>query len=97
MNDIDDLLAKQLAGENSPDEAAAVQTWLAESPDNQRYFVIESRGIPPTKEALIEALGRKAKFYKVLNVEPTLIPRIPSSTPPHSRARKAIASLADQD
>lgn len=38
MNDIDDLLAKQLAGENSPDEAAAVQTWLAESPDNQRYF-----------------------------------------------------------
>ena len=38
MTDIDDLLAKQLAGENSPDEAAAVQAWLAQSPDNQRYF-----------------------------------------------------------
>ena len=38
--------------------------------DNQRYFVIESEGTPPTKEALIEALGRRAKFYKVLSVEP---------------------------
>ena len=38
MPDIDDLLAKQLAGENSPDEAAAVQAWLTQSPDNQHYF-----------------------------------------------------------
>lgn len=38
MADIDDLLAKQLAGENSPDETATVQAWLAESPENQQYF-----------------------------------------------------------
>ncbi len=36
--------------------------------DNQRVFVIETRGPIPTKEKLIEALGRRAKFYKVLTV-----------------------------
>lgn len=36
--DMDDLLAKQLAGENSPDETARVQAWLAESSANKRYF-----------------------------------------------------------
>jgi hypothetical protein len=38
--------------------------------DNHRYFVIESKGTSPTKETLIESLGRKAKFYKVITVEP---------------------------
>jgi hypothetical protein len=38
--------------------------------DNHRYFVIESKGKPPTKEALIAALGRRAEYYKVLTVDP---------------------------
>jgi hypothetical protein len=38
--------------------------------DNQRYFVINSQSTSPTKETLIESLGRKAKFYKVLTVDP---------------------------
>ena len=38
--------------------------------DNHRYFVIESKGNPPTKEALIAALGRRSEYYKVLTVEP---------------------------
>lgn len=38
--------------------------------DNHRYFVIESKGTSPNKETLIESLGRKAKFYKVITVEP---------------------------
>ena len=38
---------------------------------NQRYFVIESEGDAPTENILIEALGRRARFYKVLSVIPT--------------------------
>ncbi|HNG90650.1 MAG TPA: FecR domain-containing protein [Saprospiraceae bacterium] len=38
MSDIDDLLAKQLAGESSPAEEAAVQAWLAESPEHAQYY-----------------------------------------------------------
>lgn len=38
--------------------------------DNQRIFIIETGGEIPSKERLIEALGRKAKFYKVLSVVP---------------------------
>lgn len=38
--------------------------------DNQRIFIVESEGPVPTKEALIAALGRRAKFYKVLSVSP---------------------------
>ena len=37
--------------------------------DNQRIFVLETNGGVPTKETLIKALGRRAKFYKVLSVE----------------------------
>ena len=39
--------------------------------DNQRIFVIDSKAATPSKEELIEALGRRAKFYKVLTVEET--------------------------
>ena len=38
--------------------------------DNHRYFIIESKGSPPTKETLIKALGHRARFYEVLAVEP---------------------------
>lgn len=71
MEDIDDLLAKQLAGENSPDEAAAVQAWLTQSPDNQQYFAglqqlwddAPSAAAPPpravdTEAALLRVKGR---------------------------------------
>ena len=37
--------------------------------DNQRIFVLQTNGDPPSKEELIAALGRRAKFYKVLSVE----------------------------
>lgn len=37
-NDIDEQIAKFLAGESSPEEAASLQKWLAESSDNQLYF-----------------------------------------------------------
>ena len=37
---------------------------------NQRYFIIHSEGNSPTQDELIEALGRRAKHYIVLSVEP---------------------------
>lgn len=37
-NDIDEQIAKFLAGESNPEEAAFLQQWLAESSDNQLYF-----------------------------------------------------------
>lgn len=37
---------------------------------NHRYFIIRSGGRSPDKEELIEALGRRAKHYKVISVEP---------------------------
>lgn len=36
---------------------------------NQRIFVIRSKDASPTKEQLIEALGRRAKFYHVIDVK----------------------------
>ncbi len=38
--------------------------------DNQRIFIVESKGPAPSKETLIEALGRRAKFYKIETVAP---------------------------
>ncbi len=35
---IDDLLAKQMAGETEPDEEQAIETWLRAAPANQQYF-----------------------------------------------------------
>jgi ferric-dicitrate binding protein FerR (iron transport regulator) len=35
---IEDLIAKELAGEISPDEALVLQQWLAASPANRKYF-----------------------------------------------------------
>ena len=41
-----------------------------EAPEaNHRWFVIRSEGTAPDKEALIEALGRRAKYYHVVRVE----------------------------
>lgn len=38
MVDIDELLAKTLADEASPEEAAQVQAWLEAAPENRQYF-----------------------------------------------------------
>lgn len=38
--------------------------------DNQHYFHIEAMASNPSKESLIQALGRRARFYKILIVEP---------------------------
>lgn len=35
---IEDLIAKELADEITPDEALVLQQWLAASPENQKYF-----------------------------------------------------------
>lgn len=57
--------------EKLPDVKTVTILPRSEAPaDNQRYFLIESEGTSPTKETLIGALGRKAKFYKVLTVDP---------------------------
>ncbi len=37
-SNIEDLIAKQLAGEISPEELEVVQQWLAEGEENKRYF-----------------------------------------------------------
>jgi hypothetical protein len=37
---------------------------------NQRYFSIRCEGNTPTKKEFITALGRRAKHYIVLSVEP---------------------------
>lgn len=37
-NDIDALLAKQFAGETSPEEDQQIGAWLITSPDNEKYF-----------------------------------------------------------
>lgn len=37
---------------------------------NQRYFVLRCAGKAPSREQLIEALGRRAKFYHVIAVAP---------------------------
>ena len=44
---------------------------LSEAPAlNQRYFVIRSSEKIPDCDRLIEALGRRAKFYHVKKIEP---------------------------
>lgn len=76
MEDIDDLLAKQLAGENSPEEAATVQAWLAESPENQQYFAglqqlwndVPSAATPPPRAVDTEAALLRVKDQ--LRVQP---------------------------
>lgn len=40
------------------------------NPGGQRTFVVLSRGIPPTKEALRIALGRRDKNYPILDYKP---------------------------
>lgn len=37
---------------------------------NQRYFIIRSSQKIPDTQALTKALGRRAKFYHVQNIEP---------------------------
>ncbi|MEP4077212.1 hypothetical protein [Haloferula sp.] len=38
--------------------------------DNHRYFIVRSEETAPNRKQLIEALGRRAKHYKVKTVEP---------------------------
>jgi hypothetical protein len=35
---------------------------------NQRYFIVRSKGGSPTREELVEALGRRARHYRILSV-----------------------------
>jgi len=45
---------------------------------NQRYFVIRSARKAPSREDLIEALGRRAKHYHVISVAPEPVPVVNS-------------------
>lgn len=57
--------------ENMPEVAKVDILPLAEAPAlNQRYFVLRCDGKSPTREQLIRALGRRAKFYHVIEVAP---------------------------
>lgn len=69
--EIDDLLAKRLAGENTPEEENVIRHWLESSSDNQKYFenlqwlwqhTPEARARPPravdTEAALQRVHGR---------------------------------------
>lgn len=38
--------------------------------ENQRYFVVRSAGKTPSKEEMVAALGRRAKFYQIVSVTP---------------------------
>lgn len=63
--------------ENVPEVTKVDILPLAEAPAlNQRYFVLRSVGKIPTREQLIEALGRRAKFYHVIEVVP--LPHAPT-------------------
>ncbi len=67
--DIDELLAKQLAGEAEPDEARTVETWLRESEANQEYFdglqqlwqQVPKARAQPTRVVDMETALRKVK------------------------------------
>ena len=37
---------------------------------NQRYFLIKSSGDGPTRNQLVQALGKRAKHYQILSVTP---------------------------
>ena len=66
---IDELLAKHLAGESSPEEAEAVARWLSEAPERSQYFEQlkwlwkrSADGLPaPTREVDTEAALQRVK------------------------------------
>lgn len=45
---------------------------------NQRYFLIKSKFKAPCLDQLVEALGKRAKHYHVISVEPASAPFINS-------------------
>ena len=62
-------LAMQRIWEKLPNVESVEILPRDEAPElNQRIFIIRSEGEHPTKDALIEALGRRAKHYHVLEV-----------------------------
>lgn len=62
-------LAIQRILEKVPDVETVTIQPRAEAPlDNQRYFIVRSRGTSPTLGQLVEALGRRAKHYHILSV-----------------------------
>ena len=64
-------LAMQRIWEKLPDVEQVTILPRDQAPrDNQRYFIIVSRAQGPSQAQLIEALGRRAKHYKVLEVTP---------------------------
>jgi hypothetical protein len=49
--------------------------------DNQRYFIVRSKGESPTQAELVAALGRRAKHYRILSVSPLTEPLPAPRTP----------------
>ena len=68
FDNIDEQIAKHLAGENSPEEAADLQNWLAQSAENQRYFADLQwlwQNSPQAKTALARPVDTEAALQKV--------------------------------
>lgn len=79
MTDIDELLAKQLAGEAAPDEIQIVETWLDESEENRQYFNGLQRlwqQAPQARTQLPRAVDMEAALRKVkAQIQESPVPR----------------------
>lgn len=68
FDNIDERIAKHLAGETTADEAAELQNWLAESAENQRYLTDLQwlwENAPQAQPAAARAVDTDAAFQKV--------------------------------
>lgn len=91
---IDELIAKYLAGEASPEEAILLDDWKTASPANEQYFVSCSEALQQTTHLLIDtnALYKRIKAQANIN-EPKVIPLKPFITPMHIAASFLLLSL----
>lgn len=65
---IDELLAKRLAGETTPQEEGLIESWLQESPDNSRYFDSLQRlwsQAPTARAATLRPIDTERALQKV--------------------------------
>ncbi|MBK8428211.1 MAG: hypothetical protein IPL27_20610 [Lewinellaceae bacterium] len=65
---IDELLAKRLAGEAAPEEEQQIEAWLRESADNRQYFEGLQRlweQAPVSRAATLPAVDTERALQKV--------------------------------
>lgn len=74
---IDELLAKRLAGETTPQEEGLIESWLQESPDNSRYFDSLRRlwsQAPTARAATLRPVDTERALQKVKAQIPPVAP-----------------------